>query len=372
MNKQIFSFFLFIIILTAIEDVFIGVNDENRIIVVVTQLVGVLLGFIAFIRYLKQKSVFVFNSWFTTFILLLTFYAIFSNNFFTQFPRVLYSVLPFYIFFNAAKYGDITEKKLQFFAVIMIIVSVYQLYIGYFERQELYGDLMNVADNIAYQLLSVMVVVAVLKPKLINLILISIVYLAIMFSLKRGAMVSATILFIFYFLEIRRTSKNKISYLKILGSASFLIIIPSLIRTYSELLFYRFIIDESGGSSRTTMYTEIFSDWLDFTLFNKIIGNGFFSIGDGTTYAHSDWFQLLHDHGVLGIIIFIGVFVSLFNVRKYIRIYCIKYYLPFLGIFLVLFLKSIYSGTYMTKFDAISYGVIGLVLGTTYYNKTKS
>ena len=372
MNKQIFSFFLFIIILTAIEDVFIGVNDENRIIVVATQLVGVLLGFIAFIRYLKQKSVFVFNSWFTTFILLLTFYAIFSNNFFTQFPRVLYSVLPFYIFFNAAKYGGITEKKLQFFAVIMIIVSVYQLYIGYFERQELYGDLMNVADNIAYQLLSVMVVVAVLKPKLINLILISIVYLAITFSLKRGAMVSATILIIFYFFEIRRIYKNKISYLKILGSASFLIIIPSLIITYSELLFYRFIIDESGGSSRTTMYTEIFSDWLDFTLFNKIIGNGFFSIGDGTTYAHSDWFQLLHDHGVLGIIIFIGVFVSLFNVRKYIRIYCTKYYLPFLGIFLVLFLKSIYSGTYMTKFDAISYGVIGLVLGTTYYNKTKS
>ena len=42
------------------------------------------------------------------------------------------------------------------------------MYLGFFKRQEEYGELMNVADNISYQLLAIMVVIATLKPKKIN------------------------------------------------------------------------------------------------------------------------------------------------------------------------------------------------------------
>ena len=373
MNKKIFFSFLFIIILTAILDVFIDRNSANRILVLIIQLGGVILGFIAFISYLKQKNVLVFNSWLTSFIILITFYAIFSNNFISQYPRVLYSVLPFYIFYNVAKSGVVIEKSLQIFSIIMVLVSVYQLYVGYFVRMEdISGDFLNRADNVAYQLLSVMVVISVLKPKLIHLILISTVYLAILISLKRGAMISSTILFIFYFLQFKKSHKKSSKFISILGSTIFLIGIPLIIRKYSEILLYRFIIDESGGSGREAMYTSIFNDWLSFPFINQIIGGGFFSLFDGLGYAHSDWFQILYDHGVLGIIIFIGIHISLFNFRKKIKIFNQKYYFPFLGIYFVVFFKSIFSGTYMTKFDAMTYGAIGLIMGITYHRQKQT
>ena len=373
MNKKILTSFLFIIVLTAIADVFIDRDSANRIFVIFIQFAGVVLGFVAFTRYLKLNNVIVFNSWLTAFILFITLYAIISNHFITQYPRVLYSVLPFYIFYNVAKSGIAVEKSLQIFAFIMVVVSVYQLYVGYFERMEdISGEFLNRADNVAYQLLSVMVVISVLKPKFINLVLISVVYLAILISLKRGAMIASTVLGIFYFLEFRRSNKISSTFFSLFGSAIFLVGIPLIISKYSEMLLYRFVIDESGGSGRGAMYASLFNDWLSFPLVNQIIGGGFFSTFDGLAYAHSDWFQILHDHGILGIIIFTGVFISMLNFRKKIIIFTRNHYLPFLGIYFVIFFKSIFSGTYLTKFDAMTYGVIGLIIGYVhYFRKTK-
>ena len=372
MNKKIFSFFLFIIVLTAIGDVFVGVNDPNRIIVVIIQFIGVLLGFVAFLSFIRQKSssLLQFNKWLVAFLIFMTLYAIFSNQFISYYPRVLYSILPFYIFFNAAKSGVEMDKKLQYFVVVFTIVSVYQLYIGFFERQEIYGELMNRADNIAYQLLSVMVVLAILQPKLMNLILTGVVYFAILFSLKRGAMISASVLLVFYYFGNTKNIQFRRKNLEILGGLSFLIVTPYLIIKYAEVLFYRFKVDQTG-SDRLDIYANIIDDWLKFPLINKIFGQGFFTLGDGTTYAHSDWLELLNDHGIVGIIIFIGVFVSLFMTRKKIERFAPKYNFAFLGVYFVLFLKSVYSGTYMTKYDALTYGILGLVLGTVYYNKIR-
>ena len=369
MNKKIFSFLLLLIILTAIQDVLIPESSPLRYITVITQSFGVLVSIFAFFKFIIQvdKYFFRFSFWLTLFIVMLTSYAIFNPLQITNYSKVLYSLLPFYVFYNVSRQGISIENNLQKFSIIMVLVSVYQLYVGYFVRmEELSGDLLDKADNIAYQLLSVMVLISVLKPKIINIFLICIVYVAILFSLKRGAILSSTIVLIFYFLEFRRNYKKDSKFILIFGSATFLIGIPLLIRKYSEILLYRFIIDESGGSGRESMYTSIYNDWLSFPLINKIFGRGFFSLFDGLGYAHSDWLQLLYDHGVFGIILFICVIILLFNFRKKIKIFNQKHYYPFLGLCFVIFFKSIFSGTYMTKYDAIIYGVIGLMMGIIY------
>jgi hypothetical protein len=80
-------------------------------------------------------------------------------------------------------------------------------------------------------------------------------------------------------------------------------------------------------------------------------------------YAHSDWFEILYDHGLLGIFIFSGMYISLFLIRKKVNRNIPHLYLPFLALIFAMFLKSVVSGTYMTKFDAVSYGIIGFYLG---------
>jgi hypothetical protein len=368
MDKRIFLCFIFIIVLTAIEDVFIGVDSPYRSFVIVTQFIGVLFGVSAFSNYLRREGKYYVTTCFTAFIVMLSCYAVFSNMLFIQYPRVLYSLLPFYVFYNVAKSGVNIEKSLQRFSYIMVFVSIYQLYSGYLNRLEYAsGGLVRHADNVAYQLLAIMAVITVLKPKLVNLILIGMVYIAILFSLKRGAMLSSTIVLVFYFFESRRVFKSESKFLMISAIATFLIGIPLLIRKYAEVLLHRFLIDESGGSGRESFYSSIFNDWLSFPYINQIVGGGFFSLHGGLAYAHSDWMQLLYDHGLFGVIMFSGIFISLFHFGKKIRIHSKMHYFPFLGICSILLCKSIFSGTYMTKYDAIVYGSLGLIIGIVHH-----
>jgi hypothetical protein len=371
LNKQILHFFLFIIIIVAIQDTFIGKNDVNRIIVIYTQFIAVLLCLAAFLLFFNRKMQFYynFNYWFLVFLALLTFSAFFSSQPLRYYPRVLYSLLPFFVFFNVAKTGVYLEKTLQYFSIIMVLITVFGLYLGYFNRLDTYGNITNYADNLSYQLLSVMVVIVILKPILLNHLLLGISYLAILFSLKRGAVISASVLILFYFLQHQKHTYQKRKLLERLGSLGLMTIVPYLMFKYSEQFLYRFLIDQTG-SGRFYLYTNIINVWQEANLFDKVFGKGFFSIDKGLTYAHSDWFELLHDHGIFGIIIFTGVLVSLFKARKIIKMFYQKQYFLFLGVYSVLFLKSTFSGTYMTKFDALTYGIFGLILGSAYYNKT--
>lgn len=376
MSKNIFSFFLLIVILTAIQDVFIPEDSSLRIYTVITQSFGVLVGIYAFIRFIVQadKYYLTYNSLFTLFILVLTFYAFFNPQNINDYIKVLYTLLPFYIFYNISKRGISIEKNLQKFSIIMVTVSVYDLYKGFFQRQEEYGELMNLADNVSYHLLATMVCISTLKPKKINYILFIITFISIIFSLKRGAILTSIFLSIFYLIQNIKKSKSSLNKIKVITIITF--VISSLVivlSKYSEIILYRFLREENTtGSGRSINYMNIIDDWLNFPLINKIFGRGFFSFDNGISYAHSDWFQLLYDHGVFGIIIFTGILISLFNFRKRVKIYNQKNYYPLLGAFFVIFLKSFFSGTYMTKYDSLTYGVIGLIMGITYHKQKQT
>lgn len=65
------------------------------------------------------------------------------------------------------------------------------------------------------------------------------------------------------------------------------------------------------GSGRSAFYSVIVGQWYNGTTFSFLFGNGFFTVqetldaGYGERiYAHSDWLQILHDMGVLGIVLF--------------------------------------------------------------------
>lgn len=376
MSQKVLAFFLLIVILTAIQDIFIPENSSLRIFTVITQSFGVLTGIYAFLIFILQndKYFFRFNFWLTLFIVMITFYIFFNVTQLNNYSKVLFSLLPFYVFYNVSKLGISIEKNLQKFCIIMVIVSVYDLYTGFFQRQEEFGELMNVADNISYHILAIMVIITTLKQKKINYILLIISFIAIIFSLKRGAIVASTILVVNYIFQNIKNSKSSLNKIKVITIISFFISsLVIVLSKYSEILLYRFIREENTtGSGRTDNYIGIINDWLEFPLINKIFGRGFFSFDNGISYAHSDWFQLLYDHGVFGIIIFTGILISLFNFRKRVKIYNQKNYYPFLGAFFVIFLKSFFSGTYMTKYDALTYGVIGLIMGVTYHKQKQA
>jgi len=73
----------------------------------------------------------------------------------------------------------------------------------------------------------------------------------------------------------------------------------------------------SIGSGRGSFWRSIFSEWYNSNLLNMIFGLGFFTVESTTgrytesIYAHSDWLEILHDFGLVGIAIFIVLHVKI-------------------------------------------------------------
>jgi hypothetical protein len=66
------------------------------------------------------------------------------------------------------------------------------------------------------------------------------------------------------------------------------------------------------GSGRGAYYPVIIKEWYNSGAFSFLFGKGFFTVPDILDsiytirrYAHSDWLEILHDMGVLGIVLFV-------------------------------------------------------------------
>lgn len=371
LDKRIFNLTLVILVTVAIQDVFIDRFSPYRIIVQLTQLLGVIVGFFGLYRFLIKRNnyQFSFNKWYLSFFILLLIYAIFSKYLFDWYPRVLYTLLPLFVFYNAAKRDNVSEKAIKRLALFLFIPALILLYQSFFERAEEYGSFMERADNVGYSLLSIMMLFSILKSTKINFILITVAFFATLLSMKRGAMITGTVIYIAFILNYRKYALKKFSLINIfIFFGIFAGSIFAIIK-FSDVFLYRFIKDP-GGSSRDTFFSLLWEGWYNSTFKNQIFGNGFFSTIDymditfrHAIYAHSDWFEILYDHGLLGIFIFSGMYISLFLIRKKVNRNIPHLYLPFLALIFAMFLKSVVSGTYMTKFDAVSYGIIGFYLG---------
>jgi hypothetical protein len=371
LDKTIFNLILVILVTVAIQDVFIDQYSPYRIITKFTQFLCIIGGSIAFYRFVIKKYNYriSFNKWFLIFFILLFIYAVFSKRFFDLYPPVLYTLLPFFVFYNSAKNNEIPEFSIKAFTILIFIPGLILLYQSFFERSELYGDFFERADNVGYTLLGIVLLFSILKPSKVHLVLITLAFFATLLSLKRGAMISGSIIYFFYILNYRNQVLMKYNFFNLF--VFFGIFFGSFfsLLLFSDVFLYRFFKD-TGGSGRDQFYSLILKGWNESTLYRQLIGNGFFSTLDhlGNTYgaaiyAHSDWLEILYDFGLIGIIIFSCIFLSLFLVRKKVKKYCPHLFYPFLALLVVLFLKSLISGTYMTKFDSITYGVLGLILG---------
>src|SRR5690554_6634567 len=126
LDKTIFNLILVILVTVAIQDVFIDRYSPYRIIAQLTQLFGVIVGFWGLYRFMIKRNnyQFSFNKWYLSFFILLLIYAIFSKYLFDWYPRVLYTLLPFFVFYNAAKRDNVSEKAIKRLALFLFIPAL--------------------------------------------------------------------------------------------------------------------------------------------------------------------------------------------------------------------------------------------------------
>ncbi len=217
----------------------------------------------------------------------------------------------------------------------------------------------TIAETNAYtylMLFSIPLILIVGWPSKTSLALVLLAGFAIILTLKRGAFVALILSILAYGITFRKcNSKPFVCRILVPFILTFAIVVISVsVWRWDQLLlrwacvFDPTMVDSSG---RDQFYPLIIRHWSGGSLLNQIFGFGIFSvpntlenIGYYAIYAHSDWLQILHDQGAVGILLFAAIHVAMLKlIRKGIQI---RHPLtPNLAMgYVIFFLANIYSG----------------------------
>jgi len=173
-----------------------------------------------------------------------------------------------------------------------------------------------------FLLFSIPLILIVGWPSKTSLALALLAGFAIVLSLKRGAVVALTLSMLAYGITYSKCNSKPLIYRKLVPFIlifAIVVISVSVWRWDQLLLRWADASDlDSIGSGRGTFYRLILQHWLSGDFVNKIFGLGLFSVapsignrGYFEEYAHSDWLQILHDQGVIGISLFAAIHLSI-------------------------------------------------------------
>ena len=289
------------------------------------------------------------------FILVNIVYSLFSSSIVEEFyytSRILLWTSITIVVYRLSVFGFLRKNELRnFIYVIILLGTFFTLY--YVTRPDI-----QAGQNASAYLLVWSLPLALLcsgNSKL-KWVLIGLATLAIMLTVKRGAIVAlgfSGLAYYGYGILVGSNVKNFLSKTLGLILACAFIALASI--SILDSLVSRF--SETGGSGRDILFPLLINHWLQADTLTKIIGFGINSVqqysgeffygaysGVSGVYAHSDWLQLIHDFGFFGFLILFWIHVSV--LRLIISGYRMKLeYTPALLMsYVILFLVNIYSG----------------------------
>lgn len=292
-----------------------------------------------------------------------------------QFKGIAMFSLSFFTAYAIARRQQFSDKWIFWIAMIFLAMSVLRFFYQLMTlTEEKESESAGVTNNAGYIILSVFPYLALTlkRYKIMTVISAIIIAITVIMSSKRGAIAILFAMLLFSLYYYFKT--HKISFKSIAGVFIAVILLGAVIYNQYESNDYlqRRMEKTSEGDigTRDLAYSMLFNHWANETNFFK------FTFGNGTAqsievwgnYAHNDWLELLIDNGLLGVILYASIFISL---NKYIRKsrlspnyklaahLCVIYWL----------LKSIFSMGYMQETGAILLFLLGIIIGN--YELTK-
>lgn len=280
------------------------------------------------------------------------------------------SLLPIFAFYNYSISGMLNrmyiEKRIMLFVAVMFICY----YFRYLHQLASHGD-DEFTNNSGYLVLSIIPMLMLLKFKskkqIIALVL---CLLLILFSMKRGAILISCIVVFLYFKSIIRNShkKTRIQAYVILA-IFFFIAIFAVMYLYENNTYFNTRIEysmEGGSSNRDIIYGTIVAFYVELSSLKEIL----FGYGANGTlelfgwYAHNDWFEIIINQGVLGVLIYAYYWVGFYKLcKKRNSDNSIKMALWML--FSIYFLKTLFSMSY-DQYTLYSSMALGYCIARTY------
>lgn len=276
----------------------------------------------------------------------------------TDLKNILVAFLTYFPFRYICKGNVINRIQFIIFLICLFVVFILSFYKNqYFLLEQASTDILGVTNNSAYKFVIMLPIISFLLPK--NKILYGLLYIISLYLViqgaKRGAilcLILQTLLMLIYFFRI--SHKNYVRNIVFIAMFLTLVIIAAnQMYESNEYLQYRIAGMMSGtddsGDARIDQYSAITSAVFNGTLLNFIFGYGFDqTLSIAGNYAHNDWFELVANMGLLGVIIYLSFFIRLiWMYYKYRKIFDPEDKLMFFAALGIWLLRSMFSMSYL-------------------------
>lgn len=282
-----------------------------------------------------------------------------------EFLKTLYiSLLPVYAMFYFTKQQLLTVESIQGLSIILIISTT----LSYFQAQEealekaleLGSKQEEFTNNMGYRFLQIFPLMFFWQRKpVVQYILMGYIFTFIVMGLKRGAILigAVCLLWFLYRMLVPSTKKTRITI--VLLTIAMLIVGSYYVADfYATSEYFQYRVDqtlEGNSSGRDNIYTLLWEYFINQESFANILfgGGAMMTIMIVGNYAHNDWLELAVCQGLLGVVVYIVYYATLFAAfyrsKKAPLIYNI------LGmVFLIVFISSFISMSYNSLSLAIT------------------
>ncbi|WP_368570868.1 O-antigen ligase family protein [Acinetobacter haemolyticus] len=300
----------------------------------------------------------------------------FDGTNFEQFKFILIVLLPFFPFYYLSLKGYLKEEKIVFLFLLILPVVILSFYNSEKSIIQNYAwEVENVVNNKGYFFLALIPFVFLIKNKILSISSLLVIFFYIIQSSKRGAVVLALLaLIVFIIYQFSMINRKKIIQSSLLSLIGLIFITKFAIDIYmsNEYLISRLQKIDDGGSGRDIIYKNLWSNWVDSnSLLNYLFGFGFVStlIYSGTgNLAHNDWLELLTNFGLLGVLIYVIFFSSIFTfiLQKDIDK---KSRFTLICVFLIAFFQTFFSMFYTSATNLFLIILLAYLLGSYEYKK---
>jgi O-antigen ligase len=287
----------------------------------------------------------------------------------TQIGDILCAMLSLSIFVCLSQKRVMTDLLFTVVGIILLACAILNYY--HFQSEMLSqktDDIVNITNNATESFLMLLPMLFLLKNNIQKWISLFVCIFFLVMGAKRGNIIAAMIpigLFVYGMLRNSRHSAKKILFVLVLV-AGFIFFTYRWVVT-NDYLMYRVEQTITGDSSgRDVLYFGAWHSWFDSNnIIIYLFGYGF----DGTrhqslTYyrpAHNDWLEVLVDYGLVGIILYICVFVTLVKQIKKTQSVYMK--LLLLSVSSIWFFKSLYSMGFLSESLSVLMISMGTALG---------
>lgn len=243
---------------------------------------------------------------------------------FDYLKHVYMSLLPIYVFYYYTKKGFVSLSSVLSFAILLLSVDVLIYFHARNEAMILASTNSNgFTLNVGYNFLAIMPLLLFFNnKKAIQYTLLLVVLLFIMLCMKRGAIIIGCFCFLYFLYSMIKSSQGRsrilIVFLSIIAMTAAVFLIGIMLNS-NNYFSYRVQQTLAGDTSnRGDLYMTYYNYFIsEQNLFRFIFGNGAnATLKVGTNFAHNDWLELAINNGVLGLLLYISLYLGLVSDYK--------------------------------------------------------